>query len=178
MGREETDSPETPFWTTVSPHDDDALPRSFGAPSKARREFKGHHDRGNRPLRGSLRGRFAEGFSEVFRGSYRFSEVFRGFQSFSRGVRSFFRGFQRFSQRPSQRQISLSEALSPVSLIVLPLELSPEGCLQKKKKLNKILGVEGSKKRTTRKDAWVSGSSDPNRRESEITNRLRLSEKV
>ena len=34
--------------------------------------------------------------------------VFRGFQRF-------FRGFQRSSQRPSQRQISLSEALSLVA---------------------------------------------------------------
>ena len=55
----------------------------------------------NLPLRGSLRGR-------VFRGFQSFLEVFRDFQSFSRG-------FQRSSQRPSQREISLSEDLSPVA---------------------------------------------------------------
>ena len=58
------------------------------------------------------------GFSEVFRGFQRFLEVSRGFQRF-------FRGFQSSSQRPSQRQISLSEALSLVAPIVLLLELSP-----------------------------------------------------
>ena len=49
---------------------------------------------GNLPLRGSLSQRFLEGFRR-----------FRGFQRFVRG-------FQRW---PSQRQISLSEALSPVA---------------------------------------------------------------
>ena len=49
----------------------------------------------------------------------RFSEVFRGFQSFCRG-------FQRSFQRPSQRQISLSEAISSVApKSCCPLELSP-----------------------------------------------------
>ena len=77
------------------------------------KESKGQMNRGNRteslwegnlPLRGSLRGR-------PFRGFQRSSEVFRGFQRFS----EIFRGFQRSSQRPSQRQTSLSEALSPVA---------------------------------------------------------------
>ena len=44
-------------------------------------------------------------------------EVFRGLR--------FFRGFQRSSQRHSQRQISLSEALSPVAPNRVALELSP-----------------------------------------------------
>ena len=37
---------------------------------------------------------------------------FRGFQRFSK----IFRGFQRSSQRPSERQIFLPEALGPVAL--------------------------------------------------------------
>ena len=40
------------------------------------------------------------------------------------------------SQRPSQRQISLSEALGPVAPIVLPLKLSPSLLLG-------IIGVSG-----------------------------------
>ena len=89
----------------------------------------------NRPLKGSLRGRFFGDFQ-------RFLAVFIVFQSFS----EIFRGFQRSSQRPSQRQIFLSEILSEadfplrdplrgrfssqrlsvlVPLIVLPLNLSP-----------------------------------------------------
>ena len=55
-----------------------------------------------------MKGRVFRGFSEV-------SEVFRGFQSLFRGFQRFFRRFQRSSQRPSQRQMSLSEALSLVS---------------------------------------------------------------
>ena len=109
-----------------------------------RREFKGQHDRGNRteslwegnlPLRGSLRGpvrgRLFRDFSEVLRGFQRllevlrgfrrFSEVFRGFKRLLRGFQRFLRGFQRFSQRPSQRQISLSEALGPVA----PIRVAP-----------------------------------------------------
>ena len=86
-----------------------ALQAALGVSS---REFKGQHDRGNRteslsegilPLRGSLRGR-------VFRGVQRILEVFRGFHRFLEGFAEI---FQRSSQRPSQRQISLSEALSP-----------------------------------------------------------------
>ena len=62
-------------------------------------------------------------FFEVFRGSQSLLEVFR---VFFRGFR-FFGDFQRSSQRPSQRQISLSEPLSPVAPIVLPLlKLSPK----------------------------------------------------
>ena len=57
--------------------------------------------------RGSLRG-------SVFRGFQRFLRVFRGIQRF-------FRGFQRSSQRPSQRQIFLSEALS----LVAPSRVAP-----------------------------------------------------
>ena len=45
---------------------------------------------------------------EISRGFQRFLEAFRGFQRV-------FRDFQRSSQRPSERQISLSEALSPVA---------------------------------------------------------------
>ena len=58
-------------------------------------------------LRGSQRGRFCRDFSEVF----------RGFKRFLRGFQRFLRGFQRSSQRPSQRQTSLSEALGPVAPI-------------------------------------------------------------
>ena len=47
-------------------------------------------------------------FSEISRSFQRFSEVLRGLQRF-------LEGFRRPSQRPSQRQISLSEALSPVA---------------------------------------------------------------
>ena len=90
-------------------------------------KFKGQVNRGNKTE--SLRGKSAsqkvskmvfvwEGFSEVFRGFERFLEVFRGFQRFQklfRGFKDFFRSFRRSSQRPSQRQISSSEALSPVA---------------------------------------------------------------
>ena len=57
--------------------------------------------------------------------------MFRGFERVFRRFRKFFRGFQKSSQRPSQRQISLSEALILVALIVLPLELSPRGYKKK-----------------------------------------------
>ena len=53
------------------------------------------------------------------RGFKRFSEVL--FKRFLRGLQRFLRGFQRSSQRPSQRQISLSEALSPV----VPIRVAP-----------------------------------------------------
>ena len=95
-----------------------------------RREFKGNRI-GATGLRASERKsaservsewegfqRFLRGFErflEVFRDFERFSEVFRGFERFFRGFQRFVRGFQRSSQRPSQRQISLSEALSPVA---------------------------------------------------------------
>ena len=66
-----------------------------------RREFKGQHDWGQQdrePLRGKpASARVSERFSER-EDFQRFPEV-----------------FQRSSQRPSQRQISLSEALSPVA---------------------------------------------------------------
>ena len=52
------------------------------------------HWEGNRPLRG----RFLEDFQEVFK-----------------GFREICRGFQRSSQRPSQRQIFLSDTLGPVA---------------------------------------------------------------
>ena len=50
------------------------------------------------------------------RGFKRFSEVFKRFEEVFRFQR-FLRGFQ----RPSQRQISLSEALSPVA----PIRVAP-----------------------------------------------------
>ena len=53
-----------------------------------------------------MRGRVVRGFQEVLRGF-----VLRGFQRFSKILR----GFQRSSRRPFQRQISLSEVLSPVA---------------------------------------------------------------
>ena len=68
---------------------------------------------GTLPLRGSLRGKF----SEVFRGFQRFSEGFQRFWEvfLFRDFSEFLKGFQRSSERPSQRQIALSEALSPVA---------------------------------------------------------------
>ena len=60
-------------------------------------------------LREDLREGGLQRFSEVFSGFQRvFRDILRGFQRFS-GI------FQRPSQRPSQRQISLSEALRPVA---------------------------------------------------------------
>ena len=70
-----------------------------------------------------------ERFLEVFRGFQRFSEVLRGFQRFLRGFQRFLRGFQRSSQRPSQRQICSQRLSVLLPLIVLPLELSPNGQL-------------------------------------------------
>ena len=55
-----------------------------------------------------------EGFQRFLRGFERFSEFFERFSEI-------FRGFQRSYQRPSQRQISLSEALSPVA----PIRVAP-----------------------------------------------------
>ena len=108
---------ETRFWIRVL--------------DSSRREFKGQQNRANRTqsfwegnlpvrgsLRGPLRGRVLRGFSEVFRGFQRFSRFLEDFHRFSeilRGFQRFVRGFQRSSQRPSERQISLSEALSPAS---------------------------------------------------------------
>ena len=76
-----------------------------------------------------------EGFQRFLRGLERFLEVFRDFERFQRFLevlRDFFRGFQRFlrgfqrsSQRPSQRQISSQRLSVLLPLIVLPLELSP-----------------------------------------------------
>ena len=65
------------------------------------REFKGQLNRGNRT---------GASFERVLGG-----RVFRGvaFRDFSE-LQRFFRGFQRSSQRPPQRQISLSEALGRV----------------------------------------------------------------
>ena len=63
-------------------------------------------------------------FQSFFRDLKRFLEVlrgFRGFQSFSEVFRDFSEGFQRSSQRPSQRQISFSEALS----LVAPIRVAP-----------------------------------------------------
>ena len=88
-----------------------------------RKRLRGNTIRGNRteslwegnlPLRGSLRGR-------TFRSFQRSLEVFRGFQRFLRGFQRFLRGFQRSSQRPSQRQISLSQALG----LVAPNRVAP-----------------------------------------------------
>ena len=53
-------------------------------------------------------------FQRFFRGVQSFLEVLRASLD-SKGFQSFSRGFQRSSQRPSQRQISLSEALSLVA---------------------------------------------------------------
>ena len=55
-----------------------------------------------------------EGFQRFLRG---FERVFRGFEVL--------RGFQRSSQRPSQRQISSQRLSVLLPLIMLPLELSP-----------------------------------------------------
>ena len=72
-------------------------------------------------LREPPRGRVSE-VSDVFRGfqrsSQRPSQRFRGFQMFL----EVFRGFQRSSQRPSQRQISLSGALG----LVAPIPVAPQ----------------------------------------------------
>ena len=58
-----------------------------------------------------------EGFKRIFRGFQRLLEVvevYRDFQRFSEGFQRFFRGFSELLS-PSQRQISLLEALSSVS---------------------------------------------------------------
>ena len=70
-----------------------------------------------------------EGFQRFLRGFERFLVVFRGFERFSeflRGFQRLLRGFQRSSQRPSQRQISSQSLSVLLPLIVLPLELSPK----------------------------------------------------
>ena len=87
------------------------LPRSYIRES-LRGNRIGQQDR--EPLRGksaSERVSEREGFQrflEIFRGFQRFSEIFQRFSEI-------FQRFQRSSQRPSQRQISLSEVLSPVA---------------------------------------------------------------
>ena len=77
-----------------------------------------------------------EGFQRFLRGFERFLEFLRGFERFSevfRGFQSFLRGFQRSSQRPSQRQISSQRLSVLLPLVVLPLELTPKNNLQKSK---------------------------------------------
>ena len=85
-------------------------------------------------------------FLEVFRG---FSEVLRGLQRFLEAFRVFLEGCQRSSRRPSQRKISVSEALSLVAPNRVALELSPNIVAPTSR--NRIMG---------HKVLWKTGGAD------------------
>ena len=94
--------------------------RNMSRPFRMHRYYLGESSRGN-TNRGATGPRASE------RENCLWEDLWEGgFQRFFRGFQRFFRGFHRSSERPSQWQISLSEALGPVApLFLSPLHLSP-----------------------------------------------------